>query len=300
MEQIIQLEIDRVEEISEQRKQRTIRFTEKSVEAKAQAEEALSKNHIASLEEEKKKIQTDYERQRFKLSSAEVRASLASNRFPSAFLFISSISDNLKQDDIILSVSACSEVVAVIFGYDNFKSLLSDDEFNNESLSRVKYIYYDDSDLAKKLEEIISDENSNNEDLTSDMLFDHIRMVFEELPYVLVNIDELAQLSLEFCENDSFSLLDNEGTSGAMADSDTIYEEVYIEGIDSSKFDEKFIALINASASGTHKSEHDIPGRDMTIKAEVISTVLVGKYALGELEVGSVNGDIVDLWEDEY
>jgi len=176
---------------------------------------------------------------------------------------------------------------------------LDDEEFDNENLSSVKYLYYDDSELAKKLEEIISDENSNNEDLTSDMLFDHIKMVFDELPYEFATIDELAHFSLELCENDSYSLLENDGTSGAMADSDTTYDEVYIEGIDSSKFDNKFTAFINASASGSHRKEGDIPGRDMTIKAEIISSVLVGKYALGELEIESVNGDLVEYWEDE-
>ncbi len=300
LEQIIQLEINRKEEISNQRKQKTIRFTEKAIEAKAKADEATSKKELANIEKEKKENQATLERQRFSVSSAKTRATLASHRFPSAFLFISLISDSLKQDDITISVSASSEIVAAIFGYDNFKSLLNDEEFDNENLSSVNYLYYDDSELAKKLEEIISDENSNNEDLTSDMLFDHIKMVFDELPYEFVTIDELAQLSLELCENDSYSLLENDGTSGAMAESDTTYDEVYIEGIDSSKFDEKFTAFINASASGSHRKEYDIPGRDMTIKAEVISSALIGKYALGELEIESVHGGLVDNWEDEH
>jgi hypothetical protein len=212
LEQIIQLEIDRKKEVSKQRKQRTIRFTEKAVASKAKADEANSKKDLVNIEKEKRERQEELERQRFNISSAEVRAAMASNRFPSAFLFISIISDSLKQDDIILSVSASCKIVAAIFGYDNFESLLSDEEFDNESLSSVKYIYYDHSELAKKLEEIISEENSNNEDLTSDMLFDHIRMVFDELPYAFANIDDLAQLSFELCENDRYSLLENDGT----------------------------------------------------------------------------------------
>ncbi|TEW56591.1 hypothetical protein E2R68_00715 [Psychromonas sp. RZ22] len=299
LEQIIQLEINRKEEVSKQRKQRTIRFTEKAIEAKAKSAEAESNKNIAKNDEEKKNNQAALERQRFNISSAEFRSTMASHRFPSAFLFISLISDSLKQDGITLSVSASCEIVAAIFGYDNFKSLLSDEKFNNENLSSVKYIYYDDNDLAKKLEEITCGENSDNEDLTSDMLFDHIRMVFDELPYVFTNIDELAQLSLELCENDAYSLLEDDGASGAMAESDTIYDEVYVEEIDSSKFDGKFTAFINASASGSHRKESDIPGRDMTIQAEIVSSVLVGKYALGELEIESVNGGLVDYWEDE-
>lgn len=306
LEQIIQLEINRKEEISKQRRQRTIRFVEQAIETKAKAgeaqakaDEAICKKDIASIEAEKKKNEAILERQRFSINSAEVRATLASHRFPSAFLFVSLISDSLKQDGIILSVSASCEVVAVIFGYENFMSLLNDNEFDNENLSSVKYIYYDDSELANKLEAIISDENSNNKDLTSDMLFDHIKMVFDQLPYQFVTIDELAELSLELCESDIYYLLENDGTSNARDESDTIYDEVNVEGIDSYDFDEKFIAFINASASGSHRKADNIPGRDMTIKAEVISSVLVGKYALGELEIESVQGGLVDYWEDE-
>lgn len=299
LEQIIRLEIDRKEEISNQRKQRTIRFTEKAIEAKAKADEANSNKVIASIEEDKKEKKSALELQRFNAASAEVRSTLASHRFPSAFLFISLISDSLKQYDITLSVSASCEIVAAVFGYDKFKSLLDDDKFDNEHLSRVEFIYYDENELAKRFEDIVSDEGSDNEDLSSEMLFDHIRMVFDELPYNFVTIDELAQLSFELCENDSYNLLDNDGTSGAMAESDTIFDEVYIEGIDSSRFDKKFTAVINASASGSHRKENDIPGRDMTISAEITSSVLVGKYALGELMIESVSGGLVDYWEDD-
>jgi hypothetical protein len=299
LEQAVQLDINREEEVSKQRKERTIRFTEKAVEAKAKANEATSNENIASIEEEKKKNQDILDRQRFSISSAEVRATLASHRFPSAFHFISLISDSLKQDGITLSVSDSCEIVAAIFGYDRFESLLNDEGFDNENLSNVKYLYYDNSELAKKLEGIISDGNSNNEDLTSEMLFDHIKLIFDELPYEFSTIDELAQLSLELCENDSYSLLEKDGVSGAMADSDTIFDEVHVEGIVSSNFDEKFTAFINASASGSHRREDDIPGRDMTIEAEIISSVLVGKYALGELKIESVIGVLVDYWQDE-
>jgi hypothetical protein len=53
LEQIIQLEINREKEVSKQRKERTIRFTEKVIEAKAKANEAISNKNIASIEEEK-------------------------------------------------------------------------------------------------------------------------------------------------------------------------------------------------------------------------------------------------------
>ncbi|WP_285163104.1 GntR family transcriptional regulator [Shewanella goraebulensis] len=306
LEQNLQLEIDRKKELSEQRKQRTLRFEIKATEAAlrakeatAKAEEAESKRNSAKIDEEKKKSQAELERQRFSISSAEVRATLASHRFPSAYLFMSLISDSVNQDGITLSLSATSKVVAAIFGYKDFESLIGDDNFNNEHFSNVEYIYYDDSELAKRLEGIVSEEGTENEDLTSEMLFEHIRMIFEELPYKFVDLDELTQLSVELCENDSFSLLDYEGTASSQAESDTDFDEVYVEGAENAEFNHGFTANINASASGSHRKESDITGRDMSILAQVTSSVVLGEYALGPLELIHVNGGLVDYWEDE-
>jgi hypothetical protein len=299
LEQIVQLEIDRKNEISEQRKQRTLRFEAKAKEAIEKTKEAESNKNIAKMDEDKKIKQEILESLRFSISTAEVRATLASNRFPSAFLFMKLIAESVKEDNIILSLPALSEIVASIFGYSDFKALLDDEKFNNESLSNVEYIYYDDNKLAKKLENIVSNESSDNEDLTSEMLFDHIRMVFEELPYRFVDLDTLTQLSVEFCENDTIALLENDGTYGAIAESDSTFDEVEIEGAESSNFDDGFIAFINASASGSHKKDSEIGGRDMSITAVINSPVLLGKYALGELEIDTVNGNLVDYWEEE-
>ncbi|WP_299802779.1 GntR family transcriptional regulator [uncultured Shewanella sp.] len=306
LEQNVQLEIDRKKELSELRKQRTARFkvkaeegTVKLKEATARAEEAESKRFIAKTEEDKKKIQAELERKQFNATSAEVKATLASHRFPSAFLFMSLISDSVKQDGVNLSLSVASELVAAIFGYEDFKSLLDDENFNNESLSSVKYIYYSANKLAHKIQNIISKEESENETLSPEMLFEHIQTVLEELPYEFVNDDDLKQLSVELCENNSHDLLEHEGTSSAIAESDTIFEEVNIEGIESSAFKDGFVAFIKASASGTHRKEADIGGRDMTISVEIKSAILVGKYALGHLEIESVSGGLVDYWQDE-
>jgi hypothetical protein len=306
LEQNLQLEIDRKKEIVVQRKNRTLWYvkkaseaTERAKEATAKAEEAESKRNSAKIDEEKKIKQTELEHQRFSISSAEVRATLASHRLPSAYLFMSLITDSVKQDGITLSLRATSEVVAAIFGYKDFESLLGDENFDNEHLSNVAYIYYDYSELAKRLEGVVSEEGVENEDLTSEMLFEHIRMVFEELPYKFVDLDELAQLSVELCENDSFSLLDYEGTASAQSEADTDYGDVYIEGSENAKFINGFTVNINASASGSHRKESDIPGREMSISAQVVSSVMLGEYALGPLELVHVNGDLVDYWEDE-
>ncbi|MEJ5177062.1 hypothetical protein [Erwinia sp. MYb416] len=54
------------------------------------------------------------------------------------------IEESLKDDDIQISLNLLSNIVAVLFGYDNFDELLADKNFNNEVLDKVEFIYYDD------------------------------------------------------------------------------------------------------------------------------------------------------------
>ncbi|RBP79592.1 hypothetical protein EBI01_15335 [Marinomonas rhizomae] len=294
--QSVQIDLDRKKHISEQCELRTSRFKAKNKEAIARAEEAESKKNIAALDESKKKNQADLERQKFNVSSAELRSTLSSHRFPSAFLFISSLSESFEEDGITLSLNTLCNVVTAIFGYDSFQLLLEDKKFDNESLSNVKYIFYDESILANKLDEISSYENKN---ITSEMLFSNIQIIFEDLPYKFVNIEELTQLSIELCENNSFDLLESDEVCGTMAESDTIYDEVYIEGAESPDFNDGFTVSVKASASGSHRKEDGIPGRDMNIVAEVYSKARVGKFGLGELEIGDISSNLIDYWEEE-
>ncbi|MER2764056.1 hypothetical protein ABTZ47_26645, partial [Escherichia coli] len=88
------------------------------------------------------------------------------------------IEESLINDGIKISLQSLSNIVSVLFGYKDFEELLADKNFNNETLDKVEFIYYDD-ELAKRLEEILLEEDSENEDLTSDMLFEHFEIIFD-------------------------------------------------------------------------------------------------------------------------
>ena len=300
LEQSVQLEIDRRKEILEQTKLRTIRFTQKAEEAVAKAAEEKNKASILQLDKESRENHFELERLRFAVTSAKVRANLASHRFPSIYLFMSLLEESLNEDEIRLSLSAISRVVAGIFGYQDSKSLIEDEKFNNDTLSNVDYIYFDLDELAKTLEAIASDESSKNPALTAELLYNHVRSVFEGLPYKLVTFEELEEASIEFCENNKFEILNHDSLSGPMAESDTIFEEIQIDDAESINFDDGFSARISAIASGHHRKEHDVTGQDLSISVCVKSHVLVGKNALGPLELGDISASLIyDYAEDE-
>ncbi|MDC0611364.1 hypothetical protein OAP63_11550 [Vibrio sp.] len=204
---------------------------------------------------------------------------------------MSQVEASLKEDGIVVSLNASGKIVAALFGYDNFESLLDDKKFNNETLDQVKYVYYDD-ELAKRLEQIVLDEDSENEDFSADMIFGHFEMLFEGEPFELVTGDRLAEYAKEEVENDPYDILNCDGTSGAIAESDTIFEYVEDISIEHFDFDSGFYTELSASASGEHRREEGVPGRSMTISIKMECPVLVGKYGLGAIEQGDVSGSL--------
>lgn len=301
LEQLVQHDIDRKNEILEHIRQRTVRFAAKANEAlsrekeqDAKAKEAENNTQISKLELDKKVKQFELDKVRFESNSAKARATLASHRFPSAYFLMSQVEGSLRQDGVQLSLKASGEIIAVLFGYESFQELLSDENFCNDSLAEVKYVYYD-SELAKGLEKIVLDERSENENLSANLIFDHLQMLFEGEPFELVTSDLLEEYSRDKVENSQYELLNGDGVSGAIAESDTIFEYIDDIHVDSSTFDNGFSSKIIASASGEHRRESGIPGRTMTISLEMKSNVIVGKYGLGAIEEGQVIGSLDDF-----
>jgi hypothetical protein len=298
LSQIVQQEIDKKEEILEHVRQRSERLKARVQEAKealkeqeAKRKEQEAQTKSSQLDLEKKEKQAELDKIRFETDSAKARATLASHRFPSAYLLMSKIEASLKEDGFVVSLNTTGKIVAALFGYDNFESLLDDKKFNNETLDQVKYVYYDD-ELAKRLEQIVLDEDSENEDFSADMIFGHFEMLFEGEPFELVTGERLAEYAKEEIENDPHDILNCDGTSGAIAESDTIFE--YVEDISIEHFDfgNGFYTELSVSASGEHRREKGVPGRSMTVSIKMECPLLVGKYGLGAIEQGNISGSL--------
>lgn len=298
LSQIVQQEIDKKEEILEHIRLRTERMKVKGQEAKealkeqeAKRKEAEAQEKSSQLDLDKKEKQAELDKIRFEKDSAKARATLASQRFPATYHLMNTIAESLKDNDIQVSFATYGEIIAALFGYEDFESLLNDKQFNNETLEKVKYVYYDDS-LAKKLEQIVEDEGSENEGFSADIIFSHFEMLFQGEPFELLTGDRLAEYSKGEIENDPYDILNCDGTSGAIAESDTIFEYVEDISIEHFDFDNGFYTELSASASGEHRREEGVPGRSMTISIKMECPVLVGKYGLGAIEQSDVSGSL--------
>lgn len=301
LEQNVQLDIDRRKEIIEQLKLRSVRLKEKaeaavaaSEAATASASEAKSRANQAELEEEKKQKNSLLERQRFNVASAQLKSAQASNRFPSSYSFMLAIEESLKADGVQLSLKGLGEIVAMVFGYEDFHTLVHDENFNNERLSQVIYIYYDPKEFASRLETIAQHEETDNEDLGPELLFDHVISTFENLGYKLLTEDQAEEVCRDICENLKYDLLNSDEFSGPIAESDTVFDEIEIDDLDSIAFNNGLNVTFTGSASGSHRRDDDVPGRDIGFNIEIKNTLLLGTRALGKFELGEVSASLTD------
>ncbi|EJD6401158.1 hypothetical protein M0H77_RS13360 [Providencia rettgeri] len=309
LEQLVQHDIDKLNLVIEHLKLRTIRLEAKASEARNKSEVQKTERKdaeialkISSLELEKKNRQAELEKGQFEVNSAKNRAAIASHRFPSVYDFISKIDASFRCDEINVSVKTIGNIVAALFGYESFESLLEDDNFDNEFIDKVEYIYYDD-ELARRLNLIVLDDDSNNEDFSADMIFEHLQMLFEKEPLILITGDSLAEKCMEEFGNDPYYVLDDDGASAAIAESNTIFENIDDISIDKFYFDSNngFCVELLASASGSHYKEEDVSGRTMSISISIKYEILIGKYGLGSSETIDVNGSLDDYdYDDEY
>ncbi|WGT29226.1 hypothetical protein [Pseudomonas marginalis] len=306
--QSLKLDIERRNELIQQLKLRTTRFKEKAEAAAvtaadariaseataAAAAEARSRANIAELDEEKKKANTELEKQRFSLASAQLKSAQASNRFPSAYSLMQTVEESLKGDEIYLSLDGLGEIVAMIFGYKSFHTLVHDESFNNKVLAQVSYIYYDREEFASTLEAIVQNEEARNEGLDAEILFDHVILIFESSDFKLISKDEVEEVGREICENMKDELMDGDEFSGPIAESDTIYDYIEITDLEDIKFDDGLSVSFSGSASGSHRKEYDVPGRDIEFTIEIKSPVLVGTRGLGDFVLGEVSASLAD------
>ena len=255
--------------------------------AKAQAERELAEVNLKNVEAEKVIIQkkSEYERKKLSVGVAITNSMLKANAYSSSFNFVRLLSESLVEDHIVLTHKSLTEIVAAVFGYKNFDSLLSDTSFNNESLSKLKYILLDSEKLGSRLEEILSEDIIDDEIFNTESLFDHLTMMFETLPYLYGDEDVIADAVYEGFENDVYGLLDANAVTSAISEVGAGDLDIELTEKRYEREVENLKVIITAHGSGTHYKNSDISVRGIDITVEVTVPVLWGAYGLGEYSV---------------
>jgi len=268
----------------------------KNKAAKADADAKLAQAEKERIDLESKKLKEEVEKQRFESQTAIYKSTLASNRFPAAYQLMYFISQSLREDNIILSLDGLSNTAAALFGYTGAKEMMDDERFNNETLDDIKYLYQDYSFLAKRLDEIATNEHSDNEDLAGDILFEHLQGVIEKYPFDFLSDELLAEKIGEEIDVNGNDIIGSDELSGPMAETDTIFEEIELS-VDGFNFNNVFEVSMSGYASGHHRKEPDIGGQDLDVKVVAICTPILGKFGLSKYKL-KINGSARDYGDD--
>ncbi|WP_397471945.1 hypothetical protein [Rheinheimera sp.] len=289
LEKDVELDIQRQKARDELRNKIRNEYLDKKIKsatalASKRTEEAaileLQRRKLEQEVEEKERKSTS-EKLRFERQSQILKATIASNRFPAAYFFLQRLSGALREDNIVMSLEGLSETVAAIFGYDNFEQMINDEDFTNDNLERLKYVLAD-NELVNRLDEICKKE-VDKEEFDPEVIFQYIQTIFEDQPYEFLSEDGLIE-AISICVNeDSFDILNSEELSGPIAETDTIFEELELE-VESYQFKENFSVKFQGYASGPHRKESDMRGRDLEVRLTAISKPIIGSFGLGELE----------------
>ena len=285
--------IERRNKIREYIDQKAKAVSELAKKQEAEARLAEQEVLLKQKELEEKERKSTREKQRLDEQTQIHKATMASHRFPTAYMLMHKLAANLQKDDLTMSFDGLSECIAAIFGYRNFQQLLDDKNFTNENFKRMKYVIADDS-LLKRLEDITISEAEHNEDFVTDVVFEHIQDMFEGFSCEFLSEDGLVDAIANYVHEDSYSVLSSEELSGPIADSNTIFEEVELE-VKDYNFNEDFNVEFTGSASGYHRQESDVPGRALDISLKATCRPILGKFGLGEIENYEIGGDISDF-----
>lgn len=281
-----EIEMDLQEEMRKsERRNKIMEYIDlKTKNKRAELEIKSSQAEKLRVELEVKKRQEDTEKMKFERQAAIHRATLASNRFPILYQWMNLLSNSIQQDGVTMSLSGLTNTIAAMFGYDTIDMLINDKNFNNSKLDEIKFIYHDSVYLADKLSNIASAENDNEEIISGELLFDHVQMILEGFNIDLLSADELAEKICDMVNETSYDILNSEELSGPMAETDTIFDDLEI-AVDSFKFNDGFEVSMSGYASGHHRKEDDVIGRELSVNIIASCTPKIGRFGLSDYKL---------------
>lgn len=290
LEKDVELDIQRQKARDELRNKIRNEYLDKKIKTvtalttKSTEEAAILELQRRKLEQEvdEKERKSTSEKLRFERQSQIFKATIASHRFPAAYFFLQRLSEALREDHIVMSLQGLSETVAAIFGYDNFEQIINDENFTNENLEKLKYVLAS-NELVNRLDEICKAEIDDEEKLDPEVIFQYIQTIFEDLPYKFLSEDGLADEISMYVHEDTYDILNSEELSGPMAETDTVFEELELE-VQDYQYDENFSVKFHGYATGHHRKESDIRGRDLEVSVTAITKPIIGAFGFGELE----------------
>jgi hypothetical protein len=266
--------------------------------AKADREAAEAISNKAKKEDDLQKTKNENEKKKLSVGVAVTNSMLQANAYYSSLNFVRLLSENLAEDSIAITHKSLTEIIAAVFGYKNFDDLLGDSEFNNKALSELKYILLDSTELGRRLEEILSNDFIDDDVCSVGQVADHLATMFDSLPYLHGDEDAILEAVYDELEREAYSLIHTDEVSSAIAETDTIIEDIELTSKSVARVKKGLVITIGGFGSGSHRKESDIRGQGIDLKIEILLPVKWGIYGLGKSTMDITASP--EIFDDEW
>lgn len=260
-------------------------------DAEIAASEAV-KERAVQAENELKLERVNSDKLRLEAATQIQKATIASNRFPAAYALMQFLDAELQANGVVLSFEQITSVITILFGYPNFENLVNDPKFSNETVNKLLGMFYDVDELSKQIYQALSDDEEIFERFDPSYLYD----CFDNHPHLsLLSQEALDDLAMSHVEDSQYELFNHDSVTSAMAETNTIFDEVIdIEFINSGFDKQGYKASFSISIGGHERRDDSVRGlTPINITATVRAPLIVGQKGLGKLELEVTDAEVV-------
>nr|WP_157828406.1 hypothetical protein [Enterovibrio nigricans] len=270
---------------------------EKYLEAQEKVKELKLANEVLARKEAKKVQDAEKATFAFEKSKAEHKNELLTLKFPLAYQYMNTLSDSLSDDDWRCSLSNLSAIIATVFGYDSFDTLINDESFSVKNINKIKYLSYDSEILFDCLNDVIESENEEHYD--SSWLFEHIQMTLDQYSLQLRDLDSVAEDAID--ELWDAGLIEEFINSAPVSSETAITNVECFDQLDNiQKISHRWgkgqglYITYTCDLSGDSHPDKPFSGNSINIKFEVLHPLVVGNTGLGAFEIYHVDAERED------
>lgn len=248
----------------------------------------------AKLDLEKNKRVEEREKQAHERAKVLHENMLASARFPTVYEYIQCLSDNLKEDDIVISLNAITRALAVAFGFKSCNDIVRDPEFTLKNIKELSFVAYDPGELLDELKNILDDEGTNV--ISESELFDYVIQLFEEIDHCkFISSDSISDEALEYFVENQFDITQLDELSGPMAETNAFFDEVDDPQVISVSFEQQlqqWQVKMTCLVSGTNHEDKMFYGDTINVSLTVAYPIALGGNGVGKPEFTDISGSV--------
>jgi hypothetical protein len=280
----ITFELDKHEAESKKAKADAEKSENEAKNQKVETEKAVHEQELASIELAKKKLKTEKEAHNHELTKSMHQHRLSCLRFPLAYQYIKTLSDQLLEQETLVKMDTLADAVATAFGYQSRDELFNDEKFNQESLENLSFVIYDSQKLLLDLEKIVK--RDSNQDFDEESLFDYLIETFQILGYCKFISDESIdeEATTYICDN-QYNIIELDAVNNVIAETNAFFDEVNIEQAEQVNIDHdtnRYEVDFSGTVSGTNHENKMFNGDTIDVSFTLTYPTALGRRGLGK------------------